>query len=108
MQGADYDAAAKEYLNMALNCPRRFNEAATGLLDLVDVDPLNDSVYRALFEIYSEANQLQSIIASYDALRSTGKAKDRFLFTLIHMLYLSDENEKAVTILKEEVQKKIG
>ena len=49
MQGADYDAAAKEYLNMALNCPRRFNEAATGLLDLVDVDPLNDSVYSALF-----------------------------------------------------------
>jgi len=106
MQRADYDAVAKEYSNMAVNCPRHFNEAAAGLLDLVDVDPLNDSAYRALFEIYTETNQLQSIIASYDALRSTGKAKDRFLFTLIHMLHLSDENEKAVTILEEEVQKR--
>lgn len=106
MRRKDYEAAAKEYLDMAVNCPRHFNEAAAGLLDLVDTDPLNDAAYRALFEIYTESNQLQSIISSYEALRSIGRAKDRFLFTLIHMYHLSDENDKALTLLREEVERR--
>ena len=106
MRRKDYDAAAKEYLDMAVNCPRHFNEAAVGLLDLVDTDPLNDAAYRALFEIYTESNQLQSIISSYEALRSTGRAKDRFLFTLIHMYHLSDEDDKALTLLRQEVERR--
>lgn len=102
----DYTAAAKEYLDMAVHCPRHFNEAAAGLLDLVDMDPLNDALYQAFFEIYTESNQLQSIISSYEAMRSTGKAKDRFLFTLIHLYHLSNENDKAMEILQEEIKQR--
>ncbi|MBC8199988.1 MAG: tetratricopeptide repeat protein [Desulfobacteraceae bacterium] len=102
----DYCAAAKEYLNMAVNCPRHFNEATSGLLDLVDTDPLNDASYKALFEIYTASNQLQGIISSYEALCRSGKAKDRFLFTLIYMYHLSNENDKALTLLRKEVEQR--
>ncbi|MFH1242018.1 MAG: tetratricopeptide repeat protein [Pseudomonadota bacterium] len=102
----DFGAALKEYSDMAVNCPRHLNEAAEGLLDLVDIDPLNEGPYRSLFEIYSESNQLQSVISSYDALLSTGKAKDRYLFTLIHLYRFSDENDKALRLLRKEVERR--
>lgn len=106
MRRKDHCAAAKEYLDMAVNCPHHFNEATSGLLDLVDTDPLNDASYKALFEIYTASNQLKGIISSYEALYRTGKAKNRFLFTLIHMYHLSGENDKALTLLREEIEQR--
>lgn len=106
MRRKNYEAAAKEYLGMAVNCPRHFNEAADGLLDLVEIDPLNDAPYRAFFEIYNDSNQLPSVISSYEALVGTGKAKNRFLFTLIHMYHFSGETDKALELIREGLERR--
>ena len=102
----NFEGALTEYRNMAVNCPRHLNEAANGLLDLIEKDPINDACYETLFKIYVESKQLPSIISGYEALRSTGKAKEKFLFTLIHMYQLSGEGDKGLSIIREELRRR--
>lgn len=102
----NFEGALKEYRDMAINCPRHLNEATNGLLDLVEKDPLNDACYETLFRIYSESKQLPSIIAGYEALRSTGKGKEKFLFTLINMYQFSGESDKGLTVIQEELRRR--
>ena len=54
----DFEAAAKEYEDMAENCPRHSNEATNALLDLVEMAPFEESVYRSLFNVYQKLKQL--------------------------------------------------
>ncbi len=102
----NFEDAVKEYQDMAINCPRHLNEAANGLLDLVEKDPLDEACYETLFRIYTESKQLPSIISGYEALRSTGKAKEKFLFTLINMYQLAGETEKGLTVIREELRRR--
>ncbi|MBW1781232.1 MAG: tetratricopeptide repeat protein [Deltaproteobacteria bacterium] len=104
----DLDSAVREYHDMAINCPRHLNEAANGLLDLVEKDPLHDACYETLFRIYTESKQLQSIVSGYEALRSTGKAKEKFLFTLINMYRLAGEGKKGLAVIREEIRRRPG
>ncbi len=102
----NFEGALKEYRDMADNCPRHLNEATNGLLDLVERDPLNEACYETLFRIYTDSKQLASIISGYEALRSTGKAKEKFLFTLINMYQLSGEGNKGLSVIREELRRR--
>jgi len=100
------EAAAKEYEGMAENCPRHASYATNALFELVDVDPLNEAIYRSLFKAYQSLKQLHSMISTFEAVRKTGKATDRFIFTLVHLYLFTGEPDKALSIVKEELQKR--
>ena len=100
------EAAAKEYEGMAENCPRHESEATNALFELADRDPLNEAVYRSLFNAYQSLKQLPSITSTFEAVRKTGKATDRFLFTLMYFYLFSGEPDKAFSIVKEELAKR--
>ena len=102
----DFEAAAKEYEGMVENCPRHSNEATNALLDLVDMAPFEEPVYRSLFNVYQKLKQLPSAISTFEAVRKTGKAPDKFLFPLIHLYLLSGETDKASAIIEEEISKR--
>ena len=102
---SNFEGAVKEYRDMAINCPRHLNETTSGLLDLVERDPLNEACYETLFRIYTDSRQLTSIISGYEAMRSTGKAKEKFLFTLINMYQLSGEGNKGLSVIREELRR---
>lgn len=102
----DYAAAAKEYALMAVKCPRHFSEATAGLLDIIDLDPLNEDPYQELFRTYSDSGQLRSVISTYEAMRRTGKIPDKSLYTLINFYHLSEKYEKELSILQEEAEQR--
>ena len=99
----NYEGAAKEYVDMITNCPRHFKEATNGLLDLVDIDPLNEEVYTGLIKAFSEATDIQSIIVNYESLRKKGKASEKFLYILINMYCYSGRYEEAMKVTQEEI-----
>ena len=100
------EAAAKEYEGMAENCPRHASYATNALFELVDVDPLNEAIYRSLFKVYQSLKQLHSMISTFEAVRKTGKATDRFIFTLVHLYLFTGEQDKASSIVKEELERR--
>ena len=104
----NYKDAAKEYADMITHCPRHFKTATNGLLDLVDVDPLNEEVYIALFNAFNEAKDVQNIILNYDALRKKGKASEKNLYILIHLYCCSGKYEEAMKVAQEEIDKQPG
>ncbi len=104
----NYKGAAKEYADMLAHCPRHYKVATNGLLDLVDVDPLNEEVYTALFNAFNEARDVQNIILNYDALRKKGKASEKYLYILIHLYCCSGKYEEAMKIAQEEINKQPG
>ena len=101
----NYKGAVKEYADMRTNCPRHYKVATNGLLDLVDIDPLNEEVYTALFNAFDQAKDVQNIILNYDALRKKGKASEKYLYILIHLHCCSGEYEDAIKITREEIDK---
>ena len=104
----NYEGAAKEYTDMLTNCPRHFKEATNGLLDLVDIDPLNEGTYAGLFKAFSETTNIQSIIANYESLRTKGKASEKFLYILINLYCCSGKYEEAMQVAREEIDKQPG
>ncbi len=101
----NYEGAAKEYTDMLTNCPRHFKEATNGLLDLVDIDPLNEETYAGLFKAFGETTNIQSIIVNYESLRTKGKASERFLYILINLYCYSEKYEEAMKVAREEIDK---
>ncbi|MGR3294524.1 MAG: hypothetical protein ACUZ9M_10990, partial [Candidatus Scalindua sp.] len=104
----NYKGAVKEYADMLTHCPRHFKTATNGLLDLVDIDPLNEEVYTALFNAFNEAKDVQSIILNYDSLRKKGKASEKYLYILIHLHCCSGKYEEAMRVAQEEIDKQPG
>ncbi|MGR3304273.1 MAG: hypothetical protein ACUZ8I_17480 [Candidatus Scalindua sp.] len=104
----DYEGAAKEYTDMLTNCPRHFKEAINGLLDLVDIDPLNEEAYAGLFKAFNETTNIQSIIVNYESLREKGKASEKFLYILINLYCCSGKYEEAMKVAQEEIDKQPG
>jgi len=104
----NYKGAAKEYAEMITHCPRHFKTATNGLLDLVDIDPLTEEVYTALFNAFNEAKDVQSIILNYDSLRKKGKASEKYLYILIHLYCCSGKYEEAMKVAQEEIDKQPG
>ncbi|MFQ5687519.1 MAG: hypothetical protein ACE5GV_12765 [Candidatus Scalindua sp.] len=102
----NYEGAAKEYADMLTNCPRHFQEATNGLLDLVDIDPLNEEAYTALFNAFNQTTNIQSIIVNYEALRKKGKAGEKFLYILINLYSCSGKYEEAMKVAQEEIDKR--
>ena len=101
----NYKGAAKEYADMLTNCPRHFKEATNGLLDLIDIDPLNERAYTALFNAFDETTNIQSIIVNYESLRAKGKAGEKFLYILINLYCCSGKYEEAMKVAREEIDK---
>lgn len=104
----NYEGAAKEYADMLTNCPRHFKEATNGLLDLVDIDPLNEGTYAGLFKAFNETTNIQSIIVNYESLREKGKASEKFLYILINLYCCSGKYEEAMKVAREEIDKQPG
>ncbi len=104
----NYEGAAKEYADMLTNCPRHFKVATNGLLDLVDVDPLNEETYAGLFKAFSETTNIQSIIVNYESLRKKEKASEKFLYILINLYCCSGQYEEAMKVAREEIDKQPG
>ncbi len=102
----DFAAAAKEYAAMAVKCPRHSDEATTGLSDIIDLDPLHEVPYQELFRTYSDSDQLQSVVSTYEAMRRTGKIPNKSLYILINFHHLSGKHEDALSILHEEATKR--
>ena len=101
----NYKGAAKEYADMLTYCPRHFKAATDGLLELVDIDPLNDTTYTTLFKTFNETKNIQSIIVNYEVLRKKGKAEEKHLYILIHLYYYSGKYEEAMKVAREEIDK---
>ncbi|MBT3881258.1 MAG: hypothetical protein HON76_16525 [Candidatus Scalindua sp.] len=101
----NYKGAAKEYADMLTHCPRHFQTATNGLLDLVDIDPLNEATFTTLFHIYSEAKDIQNVIVSYESMRKKGMASKKFLYILIHMYSCTGKYDEAMKVAQEEIVK---
>ncbi len=99
----DMDKAAKEYIAMADNCPKHFNEALNGLFELARLDPLEEGAFRALYSLYFSRNQLSNIIASYEELCSSGRADEDTLHVLIYMYHFSKEHEKEIRLIQRRI-----
>lgn len=100
-----YDSAVKEYADMLTNCPRHFKVATDGLMDLVDIAPLNDATYTTLYKAFNESKQIQSVILNYEALRQKGRAGEKFLYILINLHCCSGKYEEAMNVAREEIDK---
>ncbi len=101
----NYQGAAKEYADMLTHCPRHFQTATNGLLDLVDIDPLNEATFTTLFHVFSGAKDIQNVILSYESLRKKGKASEKFLYILINLYSCSGKYDEAMKVAQEEIVK---
>ncbi|HHT9112761.1 MAG: protein kinase [Planctomycetes bacterium] len=80
------DKALDEYRNLFHLCPHRHTTALKGFVEIIELDPLNESAYKSLYEAYKKKGVLDKAIAEYEA---TSRLNDNFMnkYILGHLYY---------------------
>lgn len=61
------DKALDEYKNLFHLCPHRYGTALKGFIEIIELDPLNESAYKSLYDVYKKKGILAKAIAEYEA-----------------------------------------
>ena len=80
------DKALDEYRNLFHLCPHRYTTALKGFVEIIELDPLNESAYKSLYEAYKKKGILDKAIAEYEA---TSRLNDNSMnkYILGHLYY---------------------
>lgn len=80
------DKALDEYRNLFHLCPHRHTTAIKGFVEIIELDPLNESAYKSLYEAYQKKGLLDKAIAEYEA---TSQINDNSMnkYILGHLCY---------------------
>jgi len=80
------DKALDEYRNLFHLCPHRHTTALKGFVEIIELDPLNESAYKSLYEVYKKKGILDKAIAEYEA---TSRLNDNSMnkYILGHLYY---------------------
>ena len=80
------DKALDEYRNLFHLCPHRYTTALKGFVEIIELDPLNESAYKSLYEAYKKKGILDKAIAEYEA---TSRLNDNSInkYILGHLYY---------------------
>ncbi|HHT9123166.1 MAG TPA: protein kinase domain-containing protein, partial [Candidatus Wunengus sp. YC63] len=80
------DKALDEYRNLFHLCPHRYTTALKGFVEIIELDPLNESAYKSLYEVYKKKGILDKAIAEYEA---TSRLNDNSMnkYILGHLYY---------------------
>ncbi len=80
------DKALDEYRNLFHLCPHRHTTALKGFVEIIEFDPLNESAYKSLYEVYKKKGILDKAIAEYEA---TSRLNDNSMnkYILGHLYY---------------------
>ena len=80
------DKALDEYRNLFHFCPHRHTTALKGFVEIIELDPLNESAYKYLYEAYKKKGILDKAIAEYEA---TSRLNDNSInkYILGHLYY---------------------
>jgi len=80
------DKALDEYRNLFHLCPHRYTTALKGFVEIIELDPLNESAYKSLYEAYKKKGILDKAIAEYEATsRLNGNSINKYI--LGHLYY---------------------
>ena len=80
------DKALDEYRNLFHLCPHRHGTALKGFVEIIELDPLNESAYKSLYEAYKKKGILDKAIAEYE---TTSQINDNSInkYILGHLCY---------------------
>jgi len=80
------DKALDEYRNLFHLCPHRHTTALKGFVEIIELDQLNESAYKSLYEAYKKKGILDKAIAEYEA---TSRLNDNSInkYILGHLYY---------------------
>jgi len=60
------DKALDEYRNLFHLCPHRHGTALKGFVEIIELDPLNESAYKSLYDTYKKKGLLDKAISEYE------------------------------------------
>ena len=89
------DKALDEYRNLFHLCPHRHMTALKGFVEIIELDPLNESAYKSLYEAYKKKGILDKAIAEYE---TTSQINDNSVtkYILGHLCYYAGRIKDSV------------
>ena len=100
LQNEDYSNALKEYEEMTIECPQRFQSILNGLLEIINHDPFIERSYELLHNLYKKRGREALLIPEFKRKVEKGEHNRQcILGTLEHIYYLLGQYPQAISLL---------
>lgn len=100
LQNEDYSKALKEYEEMTIECPQRFQSILNGLLEIINHDPFIERSYELIHNLYKKRGRESLLIPEFKRMVEKGEHdRQRILGALEHIYYLLGQYPQAISLL---------
>lgn len=95
-----FDKALDEYRNLFHLCPHRHGTALKGFVEIIELDPLNESAYKSLYDTYKKRGLLDKAISEYETTsRLNNNSINKYI--LGHLYYFAGRIKDSIAKFNE-------